>query len=124
MRLDGAELGLLAEGTAPGETPAPAEVALVGPQGEVTAMSPMPVMPVDGAAMLAEPDGLLVEGTTIEPPEPIAAPVELQAEASAEPIKAPPPATIIEFNPQYPNVLVLPPPTTGDNSSFRSLQLD
>jgi hypothetical protein len=83
-------------------------------------MSPVPDVSLDGATALRQPDGLLVEGPVAEP---IAPPVELQAEASVEPVEAPPPVAI-EFNPQYPNVLVLPPPTTGDNSSFRSLQLN
>jgi hypothetical protein len=53
---------------------------------------------------------------------PVVPPVALQAEVGVEPIEPQP--LMIEFNPQYPNVLVLPPPTTGDNSSFRSLQLN
>ena len=53
-------------------------------------------------------------------PEP--APVGLQAEVSAEPTPAPP--VVIVYNPEYPNVLVLPPPANGDDSSFRSLQLN
>jgi hypothetical protein len=119
VTLDGTEPSLLAEG-ASSSAPVPAtEVALVGPQGGVTAISPAPEVTLDAAAALTQPDGLLVETPVAGPIVPL---VELRAEASVEPVEVPPPA--IEFNPQYPNVLVLPPPATGDNSSFRSLQLN
>jgi hypothetical protein len=76
--------------------------------------------------------------SAVEPPPSAPAPVELEP---VEPQPAPPgepepaedaapeqafsePVIVVEFNPQYPNVLVLPPPVAGDDSSFRSLQLD
>jgi hypothetical protein len=69
--------------------------------------------------------------SVVAPPSSEPAPVELSAEpVSSEPEPAPEPdapsepAIVVEFNPQYPNVLVLPPPAAGDNSSFRSLQLN
>jgi hypothetical protein len=123
VTLDGAELNLVAEGAPSSEAAAPADVALVGPPGEIAVTSAMPALPVDPVTALSEPKGLVAEGrgpeeaVTTVTPEP--APAELEAEA----IEAPPPVAI-EFNPQYPNVLVLPPPVTGDNSSFRSLQLN
>jgi hypothetical protein len=122
VTLDGAEPGLMAEGVPSGEAAPVGEVALAGPQGAVTAMAPTPEAAIDGAAALAAPDGLLVESPIVID-EPVAAPVELQAEVSVAPVEAPPPVAV-EFNPQYPNVLVLPPPAEGDNSSFRSLQLN
>ncbi len=123
VTLDGAESGLIAEGAASDEPQPPAEVALAGPQGEVTALSPRPEMSIDGAAVLAQPEGLRAEGAGPAPQEPSAAPVELHVAVGGEPISAPPPIAV-EFDPQYPNVLVLPPPAEGDDSSFRALQLD
>ncbi len=128
VALDGDAASLLARGTASATPPPPAAVALVGPQGEVTALSLAPEVSVDGTTGLTQPPGR-AEGFVEAPPEQDAGPVELQASASAEPIAAPatvkpPPPVVVEFDPQYPNVLVLPPPAEGDNSSFRALQLD
>ena len=120
VTLDATAPGLVAEG-APSAALAPAaDVALVGPQGAVNATGPQPAEPPDGAATLTPPESLVVEAPTAEPEVP---PVQLEAEASVEPIEAPAP-TAPEFNPLYPNVLVLPPPASGDNSSFRTLQLN
>jgi hypothetical protein len=59
-------------------------------------------------------------------------PVELTAEISPAPIAAPvrrpwppaAPAPVIKFNPAFPNVVVLPPPATGANSSIQSWTID
>jgi hypothetical protein len=145
VELTGPELGVVAEATSSSEPSEATRIALVNPDGQITAVIPILDAPIEGTAVLAPPSGLNVEGASAEPvveatvtPEPIEppgtltvvdpapsepAPVELTAEASVEPVPAPTSA-IIEFNPQYPNVLVLPPPAEGDNSSFRSLQLN
>ncbi len=108
-------------------------------------MSPVLNVPVEGAAVLAQPGGLSVAAapagenvaatvtpepiespgrlTVAEPASSEPAPAELTVEAGVEPVPAPPPVAV-EFTPQYPNVIVLPPPASGDNSSFRSLQLN
>jgi hypothetical protein len=56
------------------------------------------------------------------------APARTELEASVvPPIEQPippPPKPVIEFNPAFPNVLVLPPPNTGENSSFGTLELN
>jgi hypothetical protein len=86
--------------------------------------------------------------SAVEPPPSEPAVVDLSAEPvpsepeGSEPSSAPPPSSepasssepeppapssepiVVEFNPQYPNVIVLPPPAVGDDSSFRSLQLN
>ena len=128
VALDGDATGLIGRASASAEPPPPAEVALTGPEGEVTALSLAPEASVDGTAGLTPPRGR-AEGFVQAPPAPDVAPVDLQATAGAEPIAAPagvtpPPPAVVEFDPQYPNVLVLPPPAEGDNSSFRALQLD
>jgi hypothetical protein len=145
VALGGPELDPIAEGGTSSEPPAPTRVALVGPDGQITAVVPILDAPIGGAAVLAQPGGLQAKAAPTEPaadaaivPKPIVppgtvtvvdpvpsepAPVELTAEASVEPAPVPEPV-VIQFNPQYPNVIVLPPPTVGDNSSFRSLQLN
>lgn len=115
--------GLIAEGTVATEAPA-VDVALAGPEGQVVATSPVTAVLPEGAAALLRPTELAggaLTGTT--PADTAPAPVELRADVVAEPATAPVPV-VIEFNPEYPNVLVLPPPSGGDNSSFRSLQLN
>lgn len=127
VSLGGPQLSLAAETATFSASDEPAQVALVGPEGQIGATSPVLVAPVDAAAVLAEPRGLSVEAVIPEPIEQLATTTVLgqtppdypMVELSAEP--AP---TVIEFDPQYPNVLVLPPPAEGDDSSFRSLQLN
>jgi hypothetical protein len=116
-------LDLLAEAASSSEPPA-VDVALVGPEGQVVTVAPVPVAPIGGAAILTQPDELPAGTLTVLAPplaEPV--PVELRAEVEAAPVPEPAPV-VIEFNPEYPNVLVLPPPVVGDDSSFRSLQLN
>ncbi len=144
VQLAGPELSVVAEGALSSEPSEPAQVALTGPEGAIVAAGPALHAPVEAAAVLTQPAELSAEATPSEPeadatvtPEPIEppgtltvvdptpsepAPVDLTAEASVEPVPAP--APVIAFNPQYPNVLMLPPPAEGDNSSFRSLQLN
>lgn len=57
-------------------------------------------------------------GTILVAPEPLAFDAPL---IKAEIADAPP---VIRFDPQYPNVLVLPTPDSGEDSSFRMLQLN
>jgi hypothetical protein len=123
VELEGPASGLVAEGASSTEAPA-VEVALVGPEGAVTAVSPPLATPLGGTAVLTEP-GELAPGavTVLAPPSLGPVPVELRAEATVDPVPEPA-QVVIEFNPSYPNVLVLPPPAEGDNSSFRSLQLN
>jgi hypothetical protein len=109
--------------------------------------------PVDGTLVAETPSEAVVDvavaiepidpaddlTSAVEPPPSEPAPVELSAEPlppepSSEPVLPPQPeppapfssepAIVIEFNPNYPNVIVLPPPTEGDNSSIRTLQLN
>lgn len=90
--------------------------------------------PVEPAKAEVEPLPLAnaLDVTSSVPAVPDPATVELQDDIDAvapaptpQPEVAPPPSQPpMAFNPQYPNVLVLPPPVSGDNSSFRSLQLD
>ena len=68
------------------------------------------------------------------PVQAVPAPVELTAEVAPLPIAVPvkrpaPPATVdrapvIKYNPAFPNVVVLPPPATGANSSIQSWTID
>lgn len=121
--LDGPAAGLTVTGAQPGEMPT-IDVALAGPAGQMTADVPLHVAPIEGAAALGQPDDLPAGALTVIEPMPVVpAPVELHAEAVVETVPEPEPIEI-EFNPEYPNVLVLPSPATGDNSSFRSLQLN
>lgn len=118
----------------PAPDAATTSVALIDPEGTLDARGGPELPPLDtsSAAPLAPAPDIAapVEATSSEP-----APVTLSAEAllsSEEPSsEAPPPealsedpALVVEFNPTYPNVIVLPTPLTGDNSSFRSLQLN
>lgn len=95
---------------------------------------------LDGSLVASgpEPDVSSVEAVPIEavglpialplvadPVAPVA--VTLTADSAPEPAPitepdAPPP--IIEFNPVFPNVIVLPSPVTGENSSIRTLLVD
>jgi hypothetical protein len=49
-------------------------------------------------------------------------PAPIVAKPAATPRAAPPP--VIKYDPRYPNVIVLPPPNTGANSSFATLTLN
>jgi len=158
--------------TAPAQEEPAVSVALVGPEGALSAdVVPVDVAP-DAPAVLSQPgDGILTADTpsqpavdiaiavepvppaddltsAVEPPPTEPAVVDLSAEPlpsepeSSEPSSEPappsepepssepqPPAPssepiVVEFNPQFPNVILLPPPTEGDDSSFRSLQLN
>jgi hypothetical protein len=145
---------LLARGNAAAESRSPSiEVALAGPVGELTAsMALLETTPAPASLTLLPRAGELTvlgtgsTGVTIEAnvaPErfslgtPLAtgsigsaadAPGSVSLEASAaspiEPRMPEPPRRIIEFNPAFPNVLVLPPPNTGEDSSFRMLELN
>lgn len=121
--LEGPSAGFTVAGAPADEVPT-IDVALAGPAGQMTTAVPLPVAPIEGAAALVQPDELPTGALTATEPLPVVpAPVELHAEAVVEPVPEPEPI-VIEFNPDYPNVLVLPTPATGDNSSFRSLQLN
>jgi len=112
-------------------------------------MAEAPSEAAAGVSVAVEPIGPADDLTSaVEPPPSEAAPVELSAEPiSSEPEPSDPepshpqpsepsppssepeapfaePAIVVEFNPQFPNVIVLPPPTVGDDSSFRLLQLN
>jgi hypothetical protein len=121
-------------------------VADIAPDAPVVLSQPVdgtltaetPTEPVVDVAIAVEPIDLADDLTSaVEPPpsEPAVADLSaepLPAEPSAEPVPSsePPPAPssepaiVVEFNPNYPNVIVLPPPVVGDDSSFRSLQLN
>jgi hypothetical protein len=118
-------------------SPAPdsgtASIALIGPQGTMA----VEATPVPPAASSAAPEPLVPApdlAIPVAPPSSEPAPVVLSAEPSSEPPQpepsvepAPssePPTLTVEFNPTYPNVIVLPAPLTGDDSAFRSLQLN
>lgn len=104
-------------------------VALVGPEGTM-AVAAAPEPPADPSAapepLVPAPDLVI----PVVPPSSEPAPVVLSAEPSSEPSVEPEPSSepaptlIVEFNPAYPNVIVLPAPLSGDDSAFRSLQLN
>jgi hypothetical protein len=123
----------------PAAPPPTGTAALNQPEtGSLSARAPVPEVaevviapqPIDHADDLT---------SAVEPPPPEPAPVELEPVDPApppdepepsEPVDGTPeqafsePVIVVEFNPQYPNVIVLPPPAAGDNSSIRSLQLN
>lgn len=151
-----AELATLA----PAQEEVPVSVALVGPEGAISADVAVANLesgttialsePVDGTLTADTPSEAVVDvAVAVEPIDPAEdltsaveplpsepAPVELSAEPepSSEPVPPPqpePPAPssseppiVVEFNPSYPNVIVLPPPREGDDSSIRTLQLN
>jgi hypothetical protein len=139
------------------------DVALVAPEGEVSAELAVADAGAGGTAELSQPGGGELTAvapsqaatqvtiapepidvadeltSAVEPPSSEPAPVELSAEplpvepepslpSSSEPVSSEPPSSepvpVVVFNPKYPNVIVLPPPVSGDNSSFRSLKLN
>jgi hypothetical protein len=65
-----------------------------------------------------------VAAAPVEPVAPPAARPEPEASPAAQPAEPEPPAPIIKYDPRFPNVLVLPPPNTGEDSSFDTLQLN
>ena len=72
---------------------------------------------VAGIADALRADGIDVFG-------PSAAAAQLEASATA-PVPAPElPAPVIRYDPQFPNVLVLPAPSSGGASSIRRLELN
>ncbi|MEO7222723.1 MAG: hypothetical protein ABIY37_09640 [Devosia sp.] len=118
------------DGTAQLSQPNDGELTAAAPSPPAfeVAITPEPIDPADDLTSAVEPPPsepapveLSAEPTPVEPepPEPSSvSPVPSESPSSSEP------GLVIEFNPQYPNVLVLPPPASGDNSSFRSLQLN
>lgn len=68
-----------------------------------------------------EPAPLLADARVPAPANASPAALSPIVEAPAPPEPQPP---AIRFNPDYPNVLVLPPPLVGENSAFVLLQLD
>lgn len=152
-RLNG-DLGRLAASASAPDDERAAKVALIGPVGGITATAVSPPAVADGAAKLApvKMTGTLtvtapVEASGADPvpvaplpvkpklPLPVEATpkaVELTADITPTPIAVPVkrPVTPIEvaptikFNPAYPNVVVLPPPATGANSSIQSWTID
>lgn len=106
-----------------------ARLVPVKPAGTLSVSAPVE------ASSAAEP--MLVTPLPAKPRLPLpveAAPpaVELTAEVAPAPIAAPvkrfdPPVEagpMIRFNPAYPNVVVLPPPATGANSSIQAWNID
>lgn len=117
---------LAANGEVGTTTTLTANVAAVPAMGEIGATGSIGADSAIGAAELApavpvpEPEvpafeQPLVEAVVETPPPPAPEPVTPVAEA-------PPP--VISFDPNYPNVLVLPPPASGEDLSFRALQLN
>jgi hypothetical protein len=111
-----------------------ATVALLGPEGTL-AVAAVPGPSADPSVarqpLVPTPDLAI----PVEPPSSEPAPVVLSAESSSEPPSPEPtpvepepslepPTLIVEFNPAYPNVIVLPTPLTGEDSSFRSLEFN
>lgn len=99
---------------------------LVGPSAQIAATGGIGSGTATAAAELSAP-------LPVPEPEPEAVPepapvfetplVEISAELPpAPPVIEPPPP--IRFDPDYPNVLVLPAPASGEDSSFRTLQLN
>lgn len=145
--------GLQAMGIEGDEDAPVARLALVGPVGAITAEVLAPAAAGEPAARLVPPveaGRLSVEGPAnlgssrapldLKPlpvesafpiiPIEIPAGVELTAEIIPVPV-APSPSPAVEaeapafiFDPAYPNVLMLPSPATGENSSIRTLMLD
>lgn len=114
-----AELTLLPKGgvlrAGGGEGTAPALEANAAPVrgiGDLTITGSIGADPVPGGTALTAPEPLPFE-------EPL-----IKAEAEMPPLPVTDPRPVIRFDPQFPNVLVLPPPASGEDSSFRTLQLN
>lgn len=145
--------GLEAVGVEGDEDAPVARVALVGPVGAITAQILAPAAAGEPAARLVPPveagrlsvevptdrgssmTPLVLEPLPAEPAFPtipMEAPAEMELTAEIIPMPvAPPSSPVVEaevpafiFNPAYPNVLMLPAPATGENSSIRTLTLD
>lgn len=136
------DAALMAQGSSSENASEPPQVALVGPEGQIAGAGPDLLAPMAGTTVLAQPTGLSVEALpdgeaalasiVPEPVEPAgtltvldpapAEPASVELQADVVPVEPPPVA--VEFNPDYPNVLVLPAPASGEDSSFRSLQLN
>jgi hypothetical protein len=106
-----------------------ASVAIAAPPGDLTVVSPEPTPdPITTAALSQPPAGDIAITATPEPIFAVPPPVTLSAEPTAvapEPEPSPEePTLVVEFNPIYPNVIVLPAPLSGDDSSFRALELN
>ncbi len=121
-------------------------VALIGPEGTLAAQGGPELPPIDAANVDLPISGDLKVAVASDPVPEQPSPIQLSAEpASVEPVPVAPvpvapeppapvvpeaptsseqPTLVVEFNPTYPNVIVLPAPLTGDDSSFRSLQLN
>ena len=95
-------------------------LSVTGPAEASSAAEPVPVAPLPAKPKLALPVQAapsVVELTAEVAPMPIAVP----ARRPDPPVEAPP---VITFNPAYPNVVVLPPPATGANSSIQAWTFD
>lgn len=104
------------------EPTAPAQSALAPQLGAVATTGSIGALPLPWAAeLIGRPppafEEPLVEAAVEVPAPPV-------AEPEAAPAAAAPPPQVVRFDPQYPNVLVLPAPAKGEDSSFRTLQLN
>ncbi len=146
--------GLKATAIEDGEDVPVTRLALIGPVGAITAQIVAPSIAAEPTARLVPPyveaGRLSVETPTERPAaappmklEPLptkpllpdipikAPPQPIELTASIAPVPVPAPQTAVEaeapmftFNPAYPNVLMLPSPAIGENSSIRTLTLD
>lgn len=127
-------VGALVSNVAPGAgvldaggSPAPASRPPVAVVPEPLAPPPVPAPPPPdwGTLKAALPTDQLVEQIVVTPVTPmpslIAPRPKRPAVEQASTIKPKHPAP--KYDPRYPNVLVLPPPNTGENSSFASLEV-
>jgi len=143
---------LAATGNVSAEPARPVAAALAAPVGQLAAGMAVPTPPAASAASWLAPRAALIEArggepavTAVEasvapaaplatgtvlatrssaPPEMPPAAAQLEASATA-PVPAPElPAPVIRYDPQFPNVLVLPAPSSGEASSIRRLELN
>ena len=118
---------LSAAGNAAPEVTGSTEVALAGPTGDLSAtgLAPMPVVPLP--PVLLGPRGTVSAvgvGDTGVSLEASVSPSRVVAPARTSRLPPIAPRAVNGFDPQFPDVLVLPPPITGEESSFRTLQLN
>jgi hypothetical protein len=132
-----------ATGAAP-SSPPQAVAALSPVLGEISAGGDVPSTPPTAQVDLLAPPPLPVPAPTLKAELPTLSsieqvaprPVELVPSVIVPAVKAPPrrAASIVEkpkpfvrpvpkYNPRYPNVIVLPPPNTGADSSITTLEL-
>jgi len=133
--------GLAAAGTAPSS--APQAVAKLSPAiGQVLAAGSVQSAPPLGQSSLQAPPPLPVPAPTLKAelssvssieqvaPQPVLIRPETMVAAPGAPVhksasiaKAPPLRPIPKYDPRFPNVIVLPPPNSGADSSITSLEL-